>query len=457
MTVGSRLRGLVESGIPWRVQQQAEKSEVIILGGGPAGSSAAIKLAAAGRRVTLLEKARFPRFHIGESLLPYNMALFEELGVHDLIASSGFPVKRAAQFWSGSGRPGARLEFAKGTFTEYKHAYQVERSVFDEGLLRTAAQRGADVREGWTCVKHEIDEGGVKVTCRDEGGAVHELRADFLIDATGMQAVTARAAGLRRERPGHRKVALFGHFEGVDMPKGEELGDIVLLIRDSAWVWLIPIDEQRTSVGLVMSRTEFDGGRGDQERLWRRIVDETPELARRLAGASRLGSLRVEADYSFSVERLVEPRLMRVGDAAGFLDPVFSSGVMLAMESGRDAALVVDAALKQGQTLTPAMRDYEQGVQDHLALFWRFVEAFYTRSFIELFLQPHNRMNMMSAINAVLAGRARLPWAARWRLEVFFLLVKLQRWVPIVPRLLWRDGASPERLSREGAVADQAA
>ncbi len=441
---GFQLARHPEPRIRWRVQNEAAKSDVIILGGGPAGSAAAITLAAAGRRVLLLEKARFPRFHIGESLLPYNLGLFDELGLRDLISECGFPVKRAAQFWSGAGQPGARLEFAKGTYTEYKYAYQVERAVFDEKLLRFAAQRGADVREGWTFCAHQTDSHGVTVTCRDEAGAARALRADFLIDATGMAAVTARQAGLRHERAGHRKVALFGHFEGVDMPAGEETGDIVLLIRDRAWVWLIPLDERRTSVGLVLDRAEFDAGRGDHETLWRRIEAETPELQRRMTGATRQGPLRVEADYSFKVARLVEPRLVRAGDAAGFLDPVFSSGVMLAMESGRDAARVVDESLREGQTFTAAMRGYERAVQDHLALFWRFVRAFYSRPFIELFLQPSPEFNLTSAINAVLAGRARLPWAARWRLELFFLLVKLQRWLPIAPRLQWRDGRPPE-------------
>lgn len=418
--------------------------DAIILGGGPAGTAAALTLTSAGHRVLLLEKARFPRFHIGESLLPYNLGLFDDLGVRDLIADSGFPVKRAAQFWSGAGALGARLEFAKGTYTEYKHAYQVERSVFDEKLLRRAAERGTDVREGCAYLSHEKTATGVQVRYREATGETRELPASFLIDATGMTAVTARQAGLRQVRSGHRKVALFGHFTGVERPAGEAASDIVLLIRDRAWVWLIPIDEQRTSVGLVMDRTEFESGKGEHEALWKRIESETPELARRLAQATRIGPLRVEADYSFAVDRLVEPGLVRVGDAAGFLDPVFSSGVMLAMKSGREAALAVSAALRSGQSMTPALRAYEREVQRHLALFWRFVQAFYTRPFIEFLLQPQNHLNLLSAINAVLAGRSRLPWAARWRLEVFFGLVRLQRWLPVVPRLHWLPGRPPQ-------------
>jgi FADH2-dependent halogenase len=438
-----------------KVQTQADNLDVIVLGGGPAGATAAMVLAGEGLNVRVLEKARFPRFHVGESLLPYNMGLFEELGIEEEVKSSGHVVKRAAQFWSGAGEVGGRLEFAKGTFTEHKQAYQVERSVFDEKLLRLAEARGAEVLEGCGYVSHAVTDAGVVVTCRDEAGETREVGAKFVVDATGMQAVTARKAGLRKEREGHRKVALYGHFEGVAMPGGEETGDIVLLIRDQAWVWMIPLDERRTSVGLVMGRAEFDAGRADVEALWEKIVGQTQELKRRMAGASRLGGLHVEADYSFSVERLVEPRLVRAGDAAGFLDPVFSSGVMLAMESGRDAARVVSEAVREGRSMTRAMRAYERGVKDHLALFWQFVEAFYTRPFIELFLQPKAVLNLGSAINAVLAGRAKLPWAARWRLRVFFGLVRLQRFVPVVPRLRWVDGRSPERMEREGEVGDE--
>lgn len=436
-----------------RVDETQERLDVIVLGGGPAGATAAMVLAGEGLRVRVLEKARFPRFHVGESLLPYNVGLFEELGIAEMVAGCGYPVKRAAQFWSGAGRPGARLEFAKGTFTEFKHAYQVERSVFDEQLLREAERRGAEVWEGCGYVSHAMTAEAVRVTCRDEAGETRELQSRFIIDATGMQALTARKSGLRRDREGHRKVAMFGHFEGVEMPKGEQSGDIVLLVRDRAWVWMIPLDERRTSVGLVMGRREYDAGRVDHEALWERIVRETPELKRRMQVASRLGALHVEADYSFSVDRLVEPRLVRAGDAAGFLDPVFSSGVMLAMESGRDAARVVAEAVARGRTMTRAMKAYEKAVHDHLALFWRFVEVFYTRPFIELFLQPSPVLNLMSAINAVLAGRARLPWAARWRLEVFFWLVRLQKHVPLARRLKWRDGSSPEMIRRAGEAA----
>ncbi len=424
-----------------------DNPEVIILGGGPAGSAAAITLTRAGRRVLLLEKARFPRFHIGESLLPYNLGLFEKLGVADLMAGAGFPVKRGAQFWSGADRLGARIVFAEGSFTEFPYAYQVERSIFDEKLLRAAEKAGATVREGCSYQGHEVTAEGVNVTFRDENGETRTVQAAFLIDATGLQAVTARRADLRRERAGHRKVALFGHFEGVEMPVGEETGDIVLLIRDRAWVWMIPLDERRTSVGLVMSREEFDAGRTDHAALWERIVRETPELARRMTDARLLGGLRVEADYSFSVTKLVEPRLVRAGDAGGFLDPVFSSGVMLAMESGSNAGRVVDEALSSNRVMTRGMKIYEKEVQAHLALFWRFVQAFYTRPFIELFLQPDERWDMLSAVNVVLAGRSHLPWGARWRLNLLFLLTKIQRWVPVAPRLRWHDGAPPERFN----------
>ncbi|MCB1226296.1 MAG: tryptophan 7-halogenase [Verrucomicrobiales bacterium] len=417
--------------------------DVLIIGGGPAGATAAILLARQGRRVLVVEKEIFPRFHVGESLLPYNGPLFEQLGVAEALRAAGFMVKRAAQFHSGAGSPGARLTFAKGRFTEHPSAMQVQRDRFDQILLNAARTAGAEVREGCSAGACVTDADGVAVELRAADGTREPVRARFVMDASGMSTLTARAAGLKEARAGHSKVALFSHFDNVEMPTGEELGDIILLLRDQAWVWLIPLTETRTSVGLVMDRSEFDSGRGDLEGLWDRIVRETPDLARRLSAAIRVGKLHVEADYSYEVKKIVEPRLVRIGDAAGFLDPVFSSGVMLAMESAVEASAAVAQALDRGATMTRALRRYEAHLRDHLALFWRFVRVFYTRPFVELFLQPRPKWDLLSGINAVLAGRSRLPWTARWRLEVFFLLVKLQSWYPVVPRLRWSTGRPP--------------
>lgn len=411
--------------------------DAIVIGGGPGGATAATILGRKGRKVLVLERETFPRFHIGESLLPYNREVFEDLGILDEIEDGRYIVKNAAQFVSGDGVTGARLIFGEGAFTEVKSALQVERSTFDEMLLNRARSHGATVREGAAFLSHAVDESGATVRWKDAEGVEHTDTAGFVIDCSGMAAVTARQEGIRRERPGHRKVAVFGHFDDVLMPEEEEVGDTVLVVRDLAWSWFIPITEQRTSVGMVMDMTEFTPGKADPEALFHRIVASTPELQRRMVDAKLHGKIHVAVDYSFSVDRLVSPRLMRVGDAAGFMDPIFSSGVMLAMVSGSDAAKVVHEALTANSPMTNGMVKYEKEFRAKMDAFWEFVEHFYTRPFLELFLQPQARWDIPSAINAVLAGRPDQPWSVRWRLRLFFTLVRLQKFFPVVPRLPW--------------------
>lgn len=432
--------------------------DVIIIGGGPAGATAAALLARAGKSVLVLEREHFPRFHIGESLLPYNREIFEEIGVWEKIQAAGYLVKRGAQFSAGSGTPRARLVFAKGRFTEHPTAFQVERSKFDELLLRHAAECGAEVSEGATVTSHRIDSASATVTYRTEGGCEHEAAGRFLLDASGGAAFTGTREGIRHVYEEHRKVAVFGHFSGVTMPSGDEMGDIVLVVRPGSWFWLIPLEPDKTSVGLVVDRAELRGKNRTPEALFDEVVRSTPELSRRFTGASRLGALHVISDYSFHLDRMVSPRLIRIGDAAGFLDPIFSSGVMLAMQSGRDGAHCAIEALAAGVPLTGSMSRYEKRTRAIMARFWEFIQGYYTWPFIELFLQPAEFCHVTSATNAVLAGRPDLPWRVRWRLRLFFLLVRMQKYLPVVPRVPKRlaGQAIPAEMDEAVAIASQA-
>ena len=416
---------------------QQTMHDVIIIGGGPAGATAAAVLARAGKSVVVLEKERFPRFHVGESLLPYNREIFEEIGVWDDIQAQNFMVKRGAQFTTGSGTPRARLVFASGRFTQYPEALQVERAKFDEILLRHAQKFGADVREGSPVISHQISEDKVSVRHRNEDGTETEVHGRFLLDATGMAGLTGTREGIRRVYEHHRKVALFGHFSGVVMPGCEEQGDIVLVLRDRAWFWLIPLSKDKVSVGLVLDLNEFNQSGKKPDALFDDIVRETPELWSRMSEARRERPVHVITDYSFRMDRMVSPRLIRIGDAAGFMDPIFSSGVMLAMQTARDGARCAIEALNTNQTLTPAMHRYERDTRSTMVRFWDFIERYYTPSFVDLFLQPSSFLGLPSGINAVLAGRPDLPFSVRWRLKVFFLLVWLQKRLPVVPRISW--------------------
>jgi FADH2-dependent halogenase len=416
-----------------RVQQT--DYDVLIIGAGPGGSSAACYLARAGRRVLALEKEVFPRFHIGESLLPYNHALFRELGLLPVLAQAGFPRKTGAQFHVANGSHSAQFIFAQGRFTREPETVQVERAVFDHLLLKHARTCGAEVREGWTVNKFTAAQDRVSVEARAPDGQAHTITARFLIDASGRGNLTGNQENLRVIHPRHKKLAIFGHYTGVKLDRGERGGDTVIIRLDNKWFWIIPVSAEKTSVGLVIDKDEFAQAGGDPEKIFQHWIEVSPPIQERMAGATRVTELHVTSDFSYYNRRLIGHRLLRVGDAAGFMDPIFSAGVFLAMWSGKLAAHAVNESLAANSDGARRLRRYEKRVQRAIDFYWRMVESYYTQPFMELFLQPRNHFDLPAAVNAVLAGELDAGWAVRWRLQYFYLLVKLQARWPLVPRL----------------------
>lgn len=412
--------------------------DVIIIGGGPAGSSAATTLAKQGKKVLVLEKEKFPRFHIGESLLTYNYEVFDALGVTEKIKEAGFMTKHGAQFWMGNGSRCVKFVFARGSYTHFPTAYQVERSKFDEILLRHSEECGAVVKEESLVTGHEVTEDHVTVRFKDTSGQEREERAAFLMDASGLTNLTANLAGERKYYEGHKKIAVFGHFQQVKMPDGKHEGDILIIRRPNSWFWMIPLSPEKTSVGLVLDKAEFSKMGVRPEEAFAEAVKTTKVLRERMEGAVPHGKLHVLTDFSYKNDSLVSKRLVRIGDAAGFIDPIFSSGVLLAMKSGHKGALAVNKALESGVDVNVAMKRYERETRKHLERFWEFIENFYTTPFSQLFFQPVPKMKIPCAINAVLAGRDPLPIGARLRLRLFFLLVWLQQYVPVVRKIAIR-------------------
>jgi flavin-dependent dehydrogenase len=412
--------------------------DVIIAGCGPGGSSAATYLSLAGRRVLVLEKEVFPRFHIGESLLPCNMAIFREMGVLPALQAAGFPRKFGARFELGNGLLGTRFAFRQGKFNREPEAIQVERATFDHLLLKHARASGADIREGWTVSKFAADADGVSLEACDPGGQTHQFRAAYLIDASGRGNLTGNQEGLRVTHPRHRKLAVFGHFTGVVRDAGEANSDIVIVRLPNKWFWIIPISAEKTSVGLVIDQDEFTQETGTPQEIFDRWVESSSVVKERMLNAQRVNETRTTSDFSYYNRRLAGDRLLRVGDAAGFMDPIFSAGVFLAMWSGKLAAETVQQAIADGKPGGRPFKAYEKRVRKGLMFYWRMVENYYTTPFMELFLRPTERFKLFSAVIGVLAGEVEGSWALRWRMELFFLLVKIQARWPMLPRINFR-------------------
>lgn len=409
--------------------------DTIIIGGGPAGSTAATTLALAGRKVLVLEKAKFPRFHIGESLLPYNRKIFDDLGVWEKVSTVGFTKKRAAQFVMGDGSRANRLDFSQGAFTEFPEAMHVERAKFDDILLHHSRETGAEVHEEAVVLEYRVEPDLVHIRYRAADGCEHDVTGRYLIDASGLTNFTANRESLRGFYPGHRKIAIFGHFTGVEMPTDEKEGDVIIVRRENSWCWLIPLSDGKTSVGLVIDSVAFKTSGKKPIEAFNEAIADTPAVQMRFANAVLTEDIHVIADFSYKNERHVSPRIVRVGDSSGFIDPMFSSGVLLAMTSARQGALAVDEALKTGKALTAGMKRYDKENRRRILMYWEFIENFYKVRFTQFFFQPQNRWGLLCAVNAVLAGRTELSFAVWWRLRLFFFLAWLNQHIPIAKRI----------------------
>jgi FADH2-dependent halogenase len=427
--------------------------EVIVIGGGPAGASAAAWLARAGRGVVLLERDRFPRFHIGESLLASVNEPLAAIGAVDLVSGAGFQRKWGATFITPGGSIEQFADFDIAAEVPQPQTWQVVRARFDELLLRHAAASGADVREQHRALDVTFDTAGVTVTCargRDAGddgsgggGSALELRAQVVIDASGRASLVSRKFGLRVDEPSLANVAIFSHFRGVQRAEGRRAGDIRVIARtDRGWFWLIPLEEDLMSVGVVLPRETFKAvSQTPPDALLAQAIFETPAVARLMSRAERCWPARVERDFSYGARAYAGDRWILVGDAGSFLDPVFSSGVAVALESGVEGARAVHDGLARGDLSARAFRTFAGRQRARYMAFRRFVRGFYTPPFRDLFFGPDPPKRIFRAVVTVFAGYWRPSWTSRVWIALFFLSVRLQDLLHFTPSHVEADVA----------------
>jgi FADH2-dependent halogenase len=292
------------------------------------------------------------------------------------------------------------------------------------------------------------------VEARDEAGRMEAIRAPFLVDASGRANFTGNQEGLRVIHPSLKKLSVFGHFTGVWRDEGPSGGDTVIVRLENKWFWLIPLSAEKVSVGVVMDQEEFAKAKQTPGEVFTRLWQSSSEMRARMKDAKLVNAIQTTSDFSYYNLRLVGPRLLRVGDAAGFMDPIFSSGVYLAMYSGELAAKVVLESLAAGDDGGRRLLRYEKKINHAMKYFWEMVEGYYTRPFMDLFMEPRPKFDLPDAITALLAGELDGGWKMAWRRRIFFWFVKIQGKYPLVPPASYEEPEESSKLQTPNSKED---
>ena len=423
--------------------KEARDVDVLIIGGGPAGSTAATLLAERGHQVTLLEKARHPRFHIGESLLPANLPLFERLGVADEMRAIGMQ-KCGAEFVSESLGRSEIFEFKDAYDPRPPYAYQVRRAEFDEILIRRASRAGAQVIEGCRVRAADVSKAKdfIRVESMHDDGRAAAWNARFLVDASGRDTFLAGQLGAKQRNRKHNSASMYAHFSGAQRYPGQRAGNISIYWFEHGWMWLIPLIDGTASVGAVVWPAYMKERHLPLEQFFMYTIAMCAPLTARLKNAQLVSPVEATGNYSYAADHSYGNRYLMVGDAYAFVDPVFSSGVWLAMNGAATAADAVDTFLRHPAKARKAMREYDRVTRLGPRVFSWFIYRITSPAMRDLFMNPRELLGVRSAVLSVLAGDifGKTPiWKSLRVFKTFYMLTSIFN-----PRRTiagWRDRA----------------
>ena len=406
-------------------ESTVQTCDVLVIGGGPAGATAGTLLAKKGYRVTVIEKDKFPRFHIGESLLPVNNGLFEDLGVLEQVAKIGM-IKNAAQFDSMYHGKKQSFYFSRAMNNRYPYSYEVHRADLDKILLDNCSAKGARVLEETKVTAVDFsDPQMVRVTTRDSAGE-GAWQAKYLIDASGRDTFLANRFNSKAPHPKHASAAIYGHLKDVERLPGSDEGNISLFWFDHGWFWLIPLQNGITSVGMVCWPYFLKTRKTDLDTFFFDTVASCPPLALRMKNATLDRPVAATGNYSYLSSKMTGDRYLMLGDAFAFVDPIFSSGVLLAMKSAFFGADTVDACLREPGNAARHQQRFEKSVIKGLKSFTWLIFRMTTPVMRDMLMSPRNVLGIESAVIAILAGDVHDNPQARRRMQMFKVLYYLR-------------------------------
>lgn len=400
-----------------------EQCDVLVIGGGPGGSAVSTFLSERGWQVVLLEKDHHPRFHIGESLLPKSLPVFEQLGVKSQMEEIGI-IKRGAEFVSKY-HDGNSVIFCFSGARDKKnpYAYQVRRSEFDHILLKNSKKKGTQVFEGVRVTGVDFNSTGKpRVTAENEDGQVLLWETRYVVDASGRDSFLAKKLGMRRVNRFLNTAAIYSHFKYAERLPGENEGNISIHWFDEGWLWMIPLKDGTMSVGAVCRPDYLLKGEKDLDQfLWNTICN-SPDISKRMNNAKMVIPTMATSNYSYYSENLVGENYILIGDAYAFIDPIFSSGVHLALMSGVHAVDVIEASLKGNPALPRYQREFERkSVRGLETLSW-FIYRMTQPALRNLFMAPRNVFGIETAILSMLAGDVYRKSPFNFQLFLFKIL-----------------------------------